>query len=299
MGRKVSVMNAPTPRSLLAAVSALCALAIAPQALAVTKNVNIRKAGFAPNTVTIDVGDSVKWTNRDTVNHQVVANSGAFASPVLRPNQSYTFTFEASGNYGYRDAIEPAERGTVRVQGPPPSVSVAASTPIIVYGKDVVTLSGAVSNRRAGERVEIFHRPHGQLSYVKLAEVLTQAGGGWSYVTRPEILTGYQVHWRNRTSTEVSVAVRPRVSFGRRTGWFIVRAVGNRSFSGRAVYLQRLSRFGQWVRVKKVVLGSQSSRRFKHEMPKGTSRLRIFMTVNQAGPGYLGGMSTAIVFRRR
>lgn len=292
-------MNAPTPRSLLAAISAVCALAIAPQALAVTKNVNIRKAGFAPRTVTIDVGDSIRWTNRDNVNHQVVANSGAFASPVLRPNQSYTFTFEASGNYGYRDATEPSERGTVRVQGPPPSVSVAASTPIIVYGKDVVTLSGAVSNRRAGERIEIFHRPHPQTSYVKLAEVLTQAGGGWSYVTRPEILTSYQVHWRNRTSTEVSVAVRPRVSFGRRTGWFIVRVVGNRSFAGRGVYLQRLSRFGQWVRVEKVTLGSQSARRFKKRMPKGTSRLRIFMTVNQAGPGYLGGMSTPIVFRRR
>jgi plastocyanin len=292
-------MNAPTPRFLLAALSALCALAIAPQAFAVTKNVNIRKAGFAPRTVTIDVGDSIRWTNRDNVNHQVVANSGAFASPVLRPNQSFTFTFEASGNYGYRDAMKPTERGTVRVQGPPPSVSVAASTPIIVYGKDVVTLSGAVSNRRAGERVEIFSRPHPQTSYVKLAEVLTQAGGGWSYVTRPEILTSYQVHWRNRTSTEVSVAVRPRVSFGRRTGWFIVRVVGNRSFAGRGVYLQRLSRFGQWVRVEKVTLGSQSARRFKKRMPKGTSRLRIFMTVNQAGSGYLGGMSSMLVFRRR
>jgi hypothetical protein len=74
---------------------------------------------------------------------------------------------------------------------------------------------------------------------------------------------------------------------------------GARSFANRVVYLQRLSRFGQWVRVRKVTLGSQSSRRFKSLMPRGTSRLRIFMTVNQAGAGYLGGMSGVLVFRRR
>jgi hypothetical protein len=65
------------------------------------------------------------------------------------------------------------------------------------------------------------------------------------------------------------------------------------------VYLQRLSRFGQWVNVRKVRLGSQSARRFKSRMPLGSSRLRIFMTVNQAGAGYLGGMSSVLVFRRR
>jgi plastocyanin len=293
------VVNARTRRLLLAAAAAVSALAVAPQALAATKNVNIRKGGFAPHTVWIEVGDSVTWTNRDTVNHQVVADTGAFASPVLQPNRSYTFTFQASGTYHYRDALEPKERGHVRVVGPPPSVSLAASAPIIVYGKDVVTLQGGVSNRRAGERVEIFAKPYPATSYVKLAEVLTQPGGAWNYVTRPEILTSYQVRWRNRASTEVSVAVRPRVTFGRRTGWFIVRVTGNRSFAGRTVHLQRLSRFGQWVTVERVGLGSQSARRFKKRMPLGISRLRVFMTVNQAGAGYLGGMSSAIVFRRR
>jgi hypothetical protein len=53
------------------------------------------------------------------------------------------------------------------------------------------------------------------------------------------------------------------------------------------------------VRVRRVTLGSQSSRRFKSLMPLGTSRLRIFMTVNQAGAGYLGGISSVLVFRRR
>jgi plastocyanin len=291
-------MRFPTRRFTLLTATAALALSAAPNAFAVTKQVDIRAAGFRPATVTIATGDDIRWTNRDTVNHQVVSDTGAFASPILRPGQSYRFLFRASGTYRYRDALEPAERGTVRVTGPPPSVSLAASSGIINYGTQI-TLSGQISTAQAGQRVEIFSKPYPATSYVKLAEVLTQQNGAWSYATTPEILTSYQVHWRNFVSTEVSTAVRPRISFGRRTGWFVVSATGQRSFANRVVYLQRLSRFGQWVRVRRVTLGSQSSRRFKSLMPLGTSRLRIFMTVNQAGAGYLGGMSSVLVFRRR
>ena len=291
-------MRFPTRLLLVLGATSLIALVALPQAFAATKDVNINKGGFNPGTVTIATLDAVRWTNKDTVNHQVVSDTGAFASPILRPNQSFTFTFRASGTYRYRDALEPAERGTVRVTGPPPSVSLAASTGIDTYGTQV-TLSGQVSSGRAGERVEVFSKPYPGTSFVKLAEVLTVQNGAWTYPTTPQILTSYQAHWRSNVSTEVSVAVRPRVSFGRRTGWFVVTVTGERSFANRVVILQRLSRLGQWVNVRKVTLGSQSSRRFKSRMPLGTSRLRVFMTVNQAGAGYLGGMSSVLVFRRR
>jgi plastocyanin len=291
-------MNFPARLLLVLGTTSVVALIAVPQVMAATKDVAIRKGGFSPGTVTVATLDSVRWTNRDTVNHQVVSDTGAFASPILRPNQSFTFTFRASGTYRYRDALEPAERGTVRVTGPPPSVSMAASTGIDTYGTQI-TLSGQVSSARAGERVEIFSKPYPGTSFVKLAEVLTVQNGAWTYPTAPELLTSYQAHWRGNVSAEVSVAVRPRISFGRRTGWFVVNVAGQRSFANRVVYLQRLSRFGQWVRVRKITLGSQSARRFKSRMPLGTSRLRIFMTVNQAGAGYLGGMSGVLVFRRR
>jgi plastocyanin len=287
------------PVRLLIVFAAICALFLAtvPQALAATKDVTIRKGGFSPMTVTIAAGDTVRWTNRDTVNHQVVADTGAFASQVLGPNKTYSFTFRAAGTYRYRDALEPTERGTVKVTGPPPSVSLAASTGIDTFGTQIM-LSGQISNLRAGERVEIFSKPYPGTSFVKLAEVLTTQNGAWAYPTTPEILTSYEAHWKGNKSTEVSVAVRPRISFGRRFGWFVVDVNGNRSFANRVVILQRLSRLGQWVNVRKVTLGSQSARRFKSRMPKGTSRLRIFMTVNQAGAGYLGGLSSTLVFRR-
>jgi plastocyanin len=288
----------PSTRLLVLAATALSALVAVPQVLAATRDVAIRAGGFSPATVTVATLDTVRWTNRDTVNHQVVSDTGAFASPILRPGQTFSFMFRASGTYRYRDALEPAERGTVRVTGPPPSVSLAASTGIDNFGTQIA-LTGQVSNARAGERVEIFAKPYPSTSYVKLAEVLTTTNGAYSYPTTPEILTSYQAIWRTNRSTEISVAVRPRVSFGRRTGWFVVTVNGQRSFANRVVILQRLSRLGQWVNVRKITLGSQSSRRFKSRMPLGTSRLRIFMTVNQAGAGYLGGMSGVLVFRRR
>jgi plastocyanin len=291
-------MRFSTRLLLVLGTTSVVALVAVPHALAATKDVAIKKGGFSPATVTVATLDAVRWTNKDTVNHQVVSDTGAFASPILRPNQSFTFTFRASGTYRYRDALEPTERGTVRVTGPPPSVSLAASTGIDTYGAQIA-LSGQVSNARAGERVEIFSKPYPATSFVKLAEVLTVQNGAWTYPTTPEVLTSYQAHWRGNVSAEISVAVRPRISFGRRTGWFVVTVAGQRSFANRVVYLQRLSRFGQWVRVRKITLGSQSSRRFKSRMPLGTSRLRIFMTVNQAGAGYLGGMSGVLVFRRR
>jgi plastocyanin len=288
----------PSTRLLVLVATSLTALVAIPQAFAATRDVAIRAGGFSPTSVTVPTLDTVRWTNRDTVNHQVVSDTGAFASPILRPGQTFSFVFRASGTYRYRDALEPAERGTVRVTGPPPSVSLAASTGIDSFGTQI-TLTGQVSNARAGERVEIFSKPYPGTSYVKLAEVLTTANGAWTYPTTPEILTNYQAIWRTNRSAEISVAVRPRISFGRRTGWFVVTVNGDRSFANRTVILQRLSRLGQWVNVRKITLGSQSSRRFKSLMPVGTSRLRIFMTVNQAGAGYLGGMSGVLVFRRR
>jgi plastocyanin len=291
-------MSFPVRRLIILTVIWVLALAAVPQAFAATKDVSINKSGFSPATVTIATGDTVRWTNKDTVNHQVVADTGAFASQVLGPNKTYSFTFRAAGTYKYRDALEPAERGTVKVTGPPPSVSLAASTGIDTFGTQIM-LSGQVSNLRAGERIEIFAKPYPGTSFVKLAEVLTTQNGAWAYPTTPEILTSYQVLWKGNRSAEVSVAVRPRISFGRRFGWFVVNVNGNRSFANRVVLLQRLSRLGQWVNVRKVTLGSQSARRFKSRMPLGTSRLRIFMTVNQAGAGYLGGMSSTLVFRRR
>src|ERR1044072_8313073 len=101
-------------RTVVLAAAAVLALAVtgaSQTASTATKAVAIKAAGFQPATVTIATGDAVKWTNRDTKTHQVVANNGSFASAVIRPGKTYTHTFNTAGTFGYRDALHPSLTG--------------------------------------------------------------------------------------------------------------------------------------------------------------------------------------------
>lgn len=104
-------------RRLLVLLGVVVGLAGASSAGAATTTVQITKSGFTPRILTITVGDTVTWTNKDTVNHQVVADSGAFTSPVLKAGQSYSYTFTKADGYPYRDKLNEARRGSVNVNG--------------------------------------------------------------------------------------------------------------------------------------------------------------------------------------
>jgi plastocyanin len=274
----------------------LASLLVGPEALAATKVVQIQRNAFSPTTVSIVAGDTITWRNRDTRNHQIVSTTGTFASPILAPNRSYSFTFEVAGTYRYRDALNPTVTGTVRVAGAPPAVSFGTSLPQITFGT-AVTLSGQVNNKKAGEQVLLTHQPYGQASPIVLATVITGADGVFSFVTKPKILTSYQAAWKTAQSLVVTTAVAPSISFGRATG-FVTRVYAGRSMARKQVQLQRLSRFGQWVTIKMVALDLNSRARFRAALPIGSHRLRIAMSVNQAGVGYLAAFSREITYRR-
>ena len=285
-------------RTALLMVAGLLALAVTAPAQAATRTVRITSTGFSPATVTVATTDTVRWFNADTRNHQVVANNGSFASPILRPGRSYSFTFRAAGTYRYHDGLFPSRTGTVRVTGPPPAVTAALSKPIITYGESI-TLSGAISSGRANERVTIYARPFPQASFAEVTTVLTTTGGAWGYIAKPTVLTSYEVRWRGVASATITVQVRPKISLAGSRGLFYTRVSAAKSFHGRWVYVQRRSRFGQWVSIRKLTLGPRSGKFFRLQLPLGTTRLRIFLGVNQAGGGYLDSASPMLTYRRR
>jgi plastocyanin len=291
-------------KTLLLPLAALAVLVLgaapATPASTATKTVQIKRSAFSPASVTIKTGDTVTWVNSDTQNHQVVSNNGSFVSPILAPGKRYSHRFDAAGTYRYHDGLNPAVKGTVVVSGPPPAVSIGLSKPIVVFGETLV-LSGTVSNGKTNETVTLYQQPYPQTSFEQVATVLTGAGGAWSYVLRtaPQILTQYEAKWTGRTSVVVGVQVRPRITVAYRLGKFRARVYASSSHAGRSVLAQRLSRFGQWVTVKKVRLGRNSSSAFQMALPRGRSRVRIAMSVNQAGAGYLAGFSPTITVRRR
>jgi len=284
-------------RKLILALAAVLTLAVAGPAGAATKTINIFGSGFSPASATITEGDTVTWVNRDNANHQILADKGQFVSPILRPNQKYSFTFNAAGTYTYKDELNRKLAGTITVKGLPPTLTFAASSQYVVFG-DKVTLSGTVSNHKAGESVTIYYQPYPQPNLIERATVLTGTGGTFSFIVSPQIATSYQAAWKGAYATPTSIQVQPKVTLGRNNGWIIHAAAGV-SFNGKAVQLQRLNVLtGQWVTLKKVILNSKSSAKVLYKLPKGLNQLRVTMSVNQAGAGFLGAISPTVKYRQ-
>ena len=62
---------------------------------------------FGPQVVTVKLGTTVHWANRDSEAHTVTSDTGAFNSPVLQPGAGYSFTFTKPGTYSYHCTIHP------------------------------------------------------------------------------------------------------------------------------------------------------------------------------------------------
>ena len=87
-----------------------------PQPSAQTANaVAITGFAFQPASITVKVGQTVTWTNRDPAQHTVSEQGGAFTSPVLGAGASYRRSFDRPGTYSYFCAVHPPMKGTVVV----------------------------------------------------------------------------------------------------------------------------------------------------------------------------------------
>lgn len=100
----------------MAILVGLCALVAASPVLAADSAVSIPSLSFDPETVTIDVGDTVTWTNEDDVAHTVTADDDSFDSGALSPGNSETVTFATAGTYAYHCTIHSSMTGTVVVE---------------------------------------------------------------------------------------------------------------------------------------------------------------------------------------
>ncbi len=78
--------------------------------------VEIVDFSFDPADLTVDVGESVTWTNDDSTAHSVVGAGGAFASPDIAPGTNFSTTFSQAGTFEYVCGIHPSMTGTVTVQ---------------------------------------------------------------------------------------------------------------------------------------------------------------------------------------
>jgi len=78
-------------------------------------------ACFTPSTVTVNVGDTVEWTNTDTAAHTVTSGSpadgpsGAFDSSLIMGKALFSQKFDKAGSYDYFCMVHPWMTGNVKV----------------------------------------------------------------------------------------------------------------------------------------------------------------------------------------
>ncbi len=81
--------------------------------------VEIRGLAYSEPEVTVSVGATVRWTNRDVVPHTVTSVDGAWGSSLVKPGDYYEFTFKDTGEYSYYCIPHPFMKAKVVVIGEP------------------------------------------------------------------------------------------------------------------------------------------------------------------------------------
>ena len=81
---------------------------------AVAQAVDISNFAFTPADLTVKVGDTVTWTNSDSVAHTITFAD--FDSGQVAPGATYSHTFDKAGTFDYKCSIHPQMTGKVTVQ---------------------------------------------------------------------------------------------------------------------------------------------------------------------------------------
>ncbi|MFA5134032.1 MAG: cupredoxin family copper-binding protein [Patescibacteria group bacterium] len=76
--------------------------------------VSIKNNAFNPAEIKISKGDTVLWTNNDSVNHTVTGTG--FDSGTIVPGAGARMQFTSAGTYNYHCSIHPASTGKIIVE---------------------------------------------------------------------------------------------------------------------------------------------------------------------------------------
>jgi len=80
--------------------------------------IDIEDFAFNPKTVTIKVGTTVKWSNKDDSSHSVTSDDGSWSSSSLSKGDSFFLTFSQTGTFSYHCGVHPSMTGTIVVVSP-------------------------------------------------------------------------------------------------------------------------------------------------------------------------------------
>lgn len=299
---------------LLAAASLTVAGAAASQArpaAAASQTVTISATGYKPTAVSITVGESVVFADKDTVAHTVAfkQTTGLHCTAALplaiAAGQSASCTFSSAGKFSFSDPAHKAKsfRGTVTVATSPTSGPLTLTPNLVVYGH-TSSVAGTLATQQSGQSVQIQATECGTTTSKLLATVTTTTGGKFSYAASPLKKTAYTAKVKNSASPAATVKVEPRLQLRKVAKHrYTVRVSAAESFAGKVATFQRYRKATKrWVKVRRVVLKANTtgvaptvitSAKFRSGI-KARLRVRVSLGPKQVGLCYAAGRSNTI-----
>jgi plastocyanin len=108
-----SSTSSPAPSS-----AAASAVASTSAAAGGTTAVSIKGFAFDPTTIQAKVGDSITWTNQDSVPHTVTLDDKSVDSGNINGSGgTFSHAFSQAGTFTYHCSIHPTMKATVTVSG--------------------------------------------------------------------------------------------------------------------------------------------------------------------------------------
>lgn len=71
------------------------------------QNVQISNFAYFPNSIKVNLGTKVIWTNKDGVAHDVTSDTNLFKSRLLKQGEAFEYTFTKPGTYPYHCSPHP------------------------------------------------------------------------------------------------------------------------------------------------------------------------------------------------
>ena len=82
-------------------------LALGSPALATVTTVTIGDFFFSQDTITVNVGDTVRWTNTGIHTHTTTSNTGVWDSGLMANGVTFEFQFNSAGSFPYICTLHP------------------------------------------------------------------------------------------------------------------------------------------------------------------------------------------------
>ena len=81
-----------------------------------THTVTMEGTSFQPVMLTVKLGDSIVWVNKDPFPHTATSEAGGFDSGVIQPDKSWTYTPKRKGKFPYICTLHTTMKAVLRVE---------------------------------------------------------------------------------------------------------------------------------------------------------------------------------------